>query len=214
MHWVFQSTHVHGNVVFNFRANPMDDLAAFADGYHRAGRALTARLSEAAGYRDYEGYPILYIYRHALELYLKAIVYRGFQFLDLVEADRPKVKKLLTSHRLTMCLPAMHAIFKAVGWSWGTDVKGMQSYREFEGLVRGIEEMDPGSFVFRYPVNCHGNAALGHHTIVNVVDFARNLDPILDLLSGAVLGLHEEFDATAEMTVELRDMLGAVGGTE
>ena len=40
MHWIFRSENPHGNVVFNFRPNPIDDLAAFAAGYHEAGKRL------------------------------------------------------------------------------------------------------------------------------------------------------------------------------
>jgi hypothetical protein len=49
-------------------------------------------------------------------------------------------------------------------------------------------------------------AALGHHTRINCLAFARNLDPILELLGGAVTGLTEEFNTTAEAKFELQQM--------
>lgn len=73
--------------------------------------------------------------------------------------------------------------------------------------MRGIEELDPESYNFRYPTDTKGQAALNHHTVVNPVGFSCNMDPILDVLAGAVLGLHEEFDATAAAKFELQEML-------
>ena len=49
--------------------------------------------------------------------------------------------------------------------------------------------------------------ALDHHTRINCLAFARNLYPILELLDGAVTGLTEEFDATAEAKCELQSIL-------
>ena len=87
------SSDGHGNVVFNFQGSPVGDLSAFAHGYHEAAKVLAERLHAAAGYADYEGYPILFLYRHALELYLKAVVYRGAMLLHLVsEATAPAVR--------------------------------------------------------------------------------------------------------------------------
>jgi hypothetical protein len=71
MHRIFLSEHFHGNVVFNFTVRPIRDLTAFALGYREAGQTLAAKMAAARGYADYDGYPILYLYRHALlELYL------------------------------------------------------------------------------------------------------------------------------------------------
>ncbi len=47
----------HGNVVLNIWGRAVDDLSAFARGYHQAGKALVKKLADARGYADYEGYP-------------------------------------------------------------------------------------------------------------------------------------------------------------
>lgn len=53
-------------------------------GYREAGKVLADRIAAANGYADYDGYPILYLYRHSLELHLKAIVYHGAALLGLI----------------------------------------------------------------------------------------------------------------------------------
>jgi|WetSurSiteA1Bulk_404760.scaffolds.fasta_scaffold14732_2 hypothetical protein len=55
MHWVFQSENSLGKPVFNFRHNPVHDLAPFAAGYHEAGRRLVGVFSGSPGYRDFDG---------------------------------------------------------------------------------------------------------------------------------------------------------------
>lgn len=207
MHHFFESNRPHGNVVFNFRGRAINDLSAFAAGYHEAGKTLVSKMGSAAGYRDYEGYPILFLYRHALELYLKAIVYRGAQLLGLISEEKPHTKKLLTSHKLTRLLPTIEAIFRAVEWEWDFELIGLRSFDDFADLIKEIEKIDPQSYCFRYPVNTAGEAALPQHFVVNVVTFGKKMDSVLELLSGAVTGLQDHWNDTAEMMYLLQEVL-------
>jgi hypothetical protein len=207
MHWVFQSENSRGNVVFNFRHNPIDDLAPFAAGYHEAGKRLAGMFAASPGYRDFDGYPIFFLYRHALELYMKGIVYRGAQLLHLLDISTLDTSKLFKVHRLSRLLLGVKAVFDGAAWSWETNTVGMRTFEEFADLVRGIEELDLDSYTFRYPTDTKGHAALNHHTIVNPVAFARNMDPILELLDSAVLGLSAELDIAAEAKFELQSAI-------
>ena len=164
-------------------------------------------LEASSGYRDFDGYPILFLYRHALELYMKAIVYRGAQLLQLLDIDTLDTSKLFKRHRPSLLLPGVKAVFDGIGWTWDTETAGISNFEDFRKLVQGIEELDPESYNFRYPTDTKGQAALSHHTVVNAIDFSRNMDPILDLLDAAVLGLHEEFNATAEAKFELQNVI-------
>jgi hypothetical protein len=76
-------------------------------------------MASAPGYRDYDGYPIFYLYRHSLELHLKAIVYRGAQLLGLISDEQIDTRSLLTRHELTRLLPTIQAIFKRMAWDGG-----------------------------------------------------------------------------------------------
>jgi|SoiMetStandDraft_2_1073263.scaffolds.fasta_scaffold55092_1 hypothetical protein len=203
----FSNQAVLADVVFNFRGRAIDDLSAFAAGYHEAGKTLISKMESAPGYRDYEGYPILFLYRHALELYLKAIVYRGAQLLGLISDEKPNTEKLLTNHKLIRLLPTIEAIFRAVEWKWDFEVSGLKSFDDFADLIREIEKIDPQSYCFRYPVNTTGEAALSKHFVVNVVNFGKKMDSVLDLLSGAVTGLQERWDDTAEVMYLLQEVL-------
>lgn len=207
MHSIFKSHNPHGNVVINFHDNPIDELAPFARGYHEAGKRLSRILSDSPGYRDFDGYPILFLYRHAFELYLKAVIYRGAQLLHLLDTGSVDTTRIFVVHRLSRLLPAVKTVFEGVGWTWETGLAGINNFDDFEMLVRQIEDLDPDSYSFRYPTNKKGKATLKHHTVVNPIAFGLIMDPILDLLDGAVLGLHEEFDATAEAKFELQEII-------
>ena len=207
MHWVFKSENWHGNVVFNFRHDPINDLAPFAAVYHVAGKRLAGIFEASPGYRDFDGYPILFLYRHALELYMKAVVYRGALLLHLLDMTTLDTAKLFKVHRLSPLVPGVKTVFDGAGWTWETNTAGMRTFEEFAELVRGIEELDLDSYTFRYPTDTKGHAALDHHTIVNPIAFARKMDTILELLDGAVLGLSEEFDAAAEAKFELQSIV-------
>jgi len=199
----------HGNVVFNFQGDhisrQIDDLAAFAVGYHEQGKALVAQFGQDGGYADYEGYPILFLYRHALELFMKAVVYRGADVLGLVHDKEIDTTKLFYKHDLSPLLPHVRAIWEAQDWDFeGT---GLESFADFEDLVRSIDSIDAGSYAFRYPMNKSGQAHLPHHFVINIFDFARGLNGLLDTLHGAVSVLKEEFQLEAEQRYRLQEFV-------
>ncbi|MFQ5926113.1 MAG: hypothetical protein ACE5MH_01620 [Terriglobia bacterium] len=204
MHHFFQSTNFHGNVVFNFTGQPILDLTAFALGYHMAGQALAARMAASRGYADYEGYPILFLYRHALELYLKAIVYRAAMLLKLVSEEQVDTRQLFQRHKLVRLLPAIRAIFNEMDWDF--EGSGLASFDDFASFIRDLDSVDPGSYAFRYPVNRSGEAHLPHHFVVNVVSFAQRMDILLRFLEGGATGIEEHWTAAAESRYELQQL--------
>jgi hypothetical protein len=137
--------------------DPIHDLVPFAIGYREAARALAAPLRGNA-YPDYNGYPVLYLYRHSLELFLKAVVYRGARVMGLVGLERPNVPGLFSKHDLGRLLPAVRAIFRAVDWEW--DGTPIGTHAEFENIVRQVDRIDPKSYAFRYPMSPSGEAHL------------------------------------------------------
>ena len=206
LHPFFSADFVHGNCVFNFSRPATGQRWAFAAGYHEAGKTLVSKMETLRGYRDYNGYPILFLYRHALELYMKAIVYHGAKIIELRTGEILEAGPLLTKHRISLFLPAIRAIFDSIGWKWDFDVSGLKSFDDFDTLVRGIEEVDPESYSFRYPVTKTGEAAHLQHLVINVIAFGKRMDPVLDLLGGAITGLQEQWDLSAEVEYFLQEL--------
>ena len=135
MHEIFKPDNPHGNIVFNLHNDPISDLSAFAKGYHNAAKSLVERFEAAPriGCVDYFGYPIFFLYRHALELYLKAVVSKGKQVLGLLDIGQIDTEKLFCNHNLTNLLPPCRKIFDAMEWSDFEDT-GLNGFSDFENL--------------------------------------------------------------------------------
>lgn len=209
MHRMLTPRGFHGNIVFNFHPRPIRDLTAFAVGYREAGRFLAGRMARANGYADYDGYPVLYLYRHALELYLKAIVYHGAALLRLVSEERVDTERLFERHDLSRLLAPVSAIFDEMGWTF--EGSGFESYGDFALFVRDLDGIDRGSYAFRYPVNRRGEALLPQHFVINVVEFSDHMETLLRFLEGAEIGIDENWQAQAEASHELRQLAAEWG---
>jgi len=143
---------------------------------------------------------------------VKAIIYHGAQLLGLLDLEAPNMSKLFKDHQPSTFLPGVKAIFDDLEWTWDTGTAGISSFEDFKKLVEGIEELDPFSYNFRYPTDTKGKAATNHHTVVNVVDFSRNMDPILELLDYAILDLCTKFDDIAEAKFVLQSIIEQISG--
>ncbi len=193
-----------GNVVFNYTGDLIRDLGAFALGYREAGRVLAVRFRGDA-YACYDGYPVLYLYRHSLELYMKLVVYRGAMLMGLIGKECPNIPGLFSNHRLGRLLPAMRSIFRAMRWDFKDTAIG--TFDEFERVVREIDDIDPGSYAFRYPMNPAEEAHLPHHFTMNVANFGEVMDDLLGYLEGAAGLLDETFQSEAEARYELQQLM-------
>lgn len=78
------------NFAISYTASPKGDFGVFAKGYTLAANRLASLLLEAPRFSEYEAYPVVFLYRHALELSLKHIIYSSallaaFKDLDEIE---------------------------------------------------------------------------------------------------------------------------------
>ena len=193
---------VHGTVALNFRKNPPSEFGVYADAFHEAGRTLVQKLAEANGYLDTDACPIIFLYRQALELYIKGTLVSGERLLALEGKALPIDKRLLGSHRLSPLVPGLVSVFRVAGWQWVTDVPHFRSASEFCRYLKALEAVDPLSFAFRYPTDKSGKANLAHHFSFSIVAFAEILDPVLEFLSGGLSGLEDLWQEAAEAAHE------------
>ena len=205
---LFDSTKSHGNVVFNSGHNPIEDLCAFGAGYHEAGKSLVAKFEKLKGYSDFEGYPIFFLYRHSLELYLKAIAYKGAKLLQLMSyEDIANDPKLLKSHELAKHIPLLKKICIERKWDLDYKIDDSVSLKEAFQLIEELDKIDSNSYTFRYPVNTKGEESLKHHTVLNVIHFGKTLDPVIELLDGMLTGIEHDWDNVAAILYEVQEIL-------
>lgn len=202
----FQQTALHGNVVLNFTSYPKGELAIYGLAYRDAANTLVTALKERRWYSDVDACPIVFLYRHSIELYLKAIILWGAGLVRLQSGEHISTDNLFATHRFRDLLPAVKRIFKEAGWL-GHGPKDVQfgTFEEIEKLILAFEEIDPISFAFRYPVDRQGDANLPDNFHFNVIALGEETSEMLRMLDGAVTGVYEMFQTMASIQ---REMVG------
>jgi hypothetical protein len=186
---LFQASSFYGNVKINLQYAAIDEFGAYASAFHRASQALAEKMFASAGYNDLDACPIVFLYRHALELSLKAIALTGIKIMQL-KGDVPQESGfLLKTHRLLPLLPLLRRTFDTVGWKWDLEIDELCTFEDVERLLQELEDVDSGSYTFRYPVNTNEHPAVPHHFTLHLPTFCHRMDALLDGLEAATMGL-------------------------
>ena len=191
--------HHKMNVVFNWHGGSLDELKYYAEAYHKAANKLIEEYGSTGATRDFEAAPIIYLYRHALELYLKAFILGGSNVLSLSGKATMSSQEILNDHKLSRFIAPFEAIIKEVGWSWDMGVDGLRNKNDLVSLLAEFERIDSNSYTFRYPTNKDGKSALPSHFSFDLYQFAIQVDALLDILDGGLLGIDESLKAAYEM---------------
>lgn len=119
----------------------------YREGYRRAGRLLAEYVCNECKHQDLLVFPIVYNYRHHLELMLKHLIGVG-SYLSSREIT-PEVSRLvLRSHNLDQLWralkPILFAAGQAVGWNpCADDIEGVESYiQQVHAVDRGRSASD------------------------------------------------------------------------
>ena len=134
------------------------------DGYFNAGTVLVDQCERGDNLdRHTLVYPILFCYRHGLELAMKCIISRYDQFAEI-----PK------HHDLWM----LWGVCKTVILEQGSDGEN-EALRAVEQIVKEFHDLDQGSFSFRYSTDKKG-------MVIPLPDVPVDLTKIKDVMTGVV----------------------------
>lgn len=161
-----------GNVVLNLFNTPETELALVAEEYHKAAKLLI----EKGVTNDLAAYPIVYLYRHALELSIKSVLILGGE-VRIIPVVGP-----LNKHRLVPLLPHLKQLF-------GTQYAC--HYKELAEIVKEFDEVDPENQAFRYTLKKNGGPSIRPGFSFSVKRMAEVLDPVLEHLSATWYGIRE-----------------------
>jgi hypothetical protein len=201
----------HGTVVLNWHGTPEQEFTYLAEAFHIVAKDAVATLRQDPHFglhglplKDFQAYPIVFLYRHALELYMKAVILIGSPMLSIKGEAKVDRETLLKTHSLDFLRQEIERIFEAYEWEWDMGVPHFQSVADFRKTIAEFQAVDAKSSTFRYPIDTKGGASLTSHFRFNLFDFSEIIDGLLVALEGATIGAYEELQATYEQMAEAR----------
>ncbi len=154
-----------------------EDWCIYADGYKRAVDILVQDVLKTGTKKNFIVYPIIFLYRHYLELCLKDILRNSSILTDQIPD-----------------IPGHHGI----GDIWNACKKiilYLQSAEEDSSIdldiisqcIREFQKYDPEATAFRYPMNKKGGNSLANLKRIDLLNFSE----VGDKLSNAIGSLSE-----------------------
>jgi hypothetical protein len=178
------------------------DEYAYKEGYRRGAQILVRAVEETQSDQDFLVYPIVFLYRHHIELALKRIIKRAPYLIErpLTTAEN----RHLLGHRLDLLWddfkPMEKPISEAAGWDElpAADVEGIDDY------IRQLCEVDPESYSLRYAHSKKGAPSLPKElSLVNLRHFGDLMERLANYLYGLEAATAHLEDMKQEMESEM-----------
>jgi hypothetical protein len=205
------NNQAHGTVVLNSVGAPEREFTWYGEAFHQAGKLLVEELEKDPRFGLHgfppdwsRALPIVYMYRHALELYLKGIIVAGRDVLPL-RGKPPIDNRVFREHSLQELLSGVERVFEALNWDWNFREPGFRTVSDFRSMIGQFDAVDRKSSAFRYPVKEDGCLpSLGGHFRFNLFEVCDALDPIYPLVDSAAYGAREQLGLEYEQRAEAR----------
>ncbi len=149
----------------------------YASGYKLA----ADKLAEETATEDLDlvVFPMVFLYRHYVELRLKSIIVLGNR-LDGTPCE----------------IPVGHDIGRL--WQQAVETIEKDAIEPINTLIKQLAAADPTGQSFRYSVDSRGQPTLEGIEHINVRNFADRMKEISDLLDGIISGIIAELDAQSD----------------
>ena len=183
------------SAVLNWHNGSDVEIRLYARSLQNAAKTLVAKLEPDRSARtDWDGCPVVLLYREALELHLKALVGEGSSFLK----TRTDPISLSRTHSLRWLAQIVCQIIKAVKWESDFTCEGVASLADFSAVVNEVEALDPVTRAIRSSGAGGKSSVSQYYRTFNVVQFTRRMDALLDLLDVTADALAATWDHRAE----------------
>ncbi len=182
-----------------------EDQLAYVEGYKLGAQRLVQHVVETHSDQDFLVYPIIFLFRHHIELALKRIISRAPYLIEHPLTEQQK-KRLMNSHNLD-CLwkdlkPMIGAVCEVAGCAEPAhaDIQGLDDY------IRQLHEFDAGSFAFRYAHNNQGSPSLpADLKQINVRHFSEMMERLASYLEGIDEATEQLLETKGAMEAEWRN---------
>lgn len=183
------------NFVISFSRTPKYDFGIFAQGYRFAANSVAKELIENGQFPDYKAYPVVFLYRHALELHLKNLIYRVAKLL-VFKGVEDIDNKLHNNHKLDDLSSKVNNILSKL---FPDDKELHQLLKEVVLVAKEFSGIDSDSYSYRYPINTRGEHSTKSNQYVNLRSLATHMDNLLEQLESIDCGLNTETDIAQEI---------------
>jgi len=168
-----------------------DPTELYVIGYKEAGDILVKDVAERRGRADTLIFPIVFLYRHYIELRLKSLLKDGCRLLNREHEQKPV-------HRLSKLWKEVRSILVELWLNHDED-----ELKAMDMLIAQFEAIDPKSTSFRYSKDLNGNNSLQSLQIKSPRVNIRNLADVVDGMSTILDG---SSDAISEYQRYKNDM--------
>jgi len=190
------------NFVTRSRDNPRNAFGVFAKGYLDAASDLAEMLLSSPHFSDYSAYPVVFLYRHSFELFLKNAIYKSVQ-LSSLRGMSDLDSGLYNNHKLIVLAEKVAELIRML---FPDDVGLEGLSEEILRISSEFSEIDPDSFAYRYPIDTKGNPSTRSGQRINLEAFHRNMSELLHELKVVDFGLDVDTSKAEQIHEILEDL--------
>jgi len=177
----------HNNACLNYMH---DHGTAYTEGYRRAADILIRHIDETARDQDFLVYPVVFLYRHHIELQIKQVTGLARR---LLRDDDSRGGDKVTHNLNSLWEVARKLLVQA------DDTLGPSDFRQVSAVVRALSEADLRATGFRYARTAGGGRSLEGIHYINTRRFGEQMAAASDVLDGIDNGLRYLLDLENEM---------------
>jgi hypothetical protein len=175
------------------------EFRQYARSLQNAAKVLVGKLDlDRSARNDWDACPVVLLYRQALETNLKMLVGEGSKFLP----SPTDHITLFKAHSLRWLAQIVCQIIRKIGWESEFKCEGASSLVEFTALVYEVECCDPVSRGVRHSRTGDPQSVSQYFQTSDILQFAKRLDALLDLLGSTTDALAAEWDQRAAALAE------------
>jgi len=181
---------------FYFSNQPTEEFGYYGTGFLEAARTLARSFARRRGRRQIDILPVLFLYRHSIELLAKAVILEGNRLMQQGNAGQDEGKIFAkfgrSRHRLLPLLDPIRQVFEYAHWEWHWPKSAVESFDDARRVIEELDALDPDSLSFRYPTNIRGERAISRDHSIGQRTILAVLDDLAESLDTAVFGLDAE----------------------
>lgn len=166
-----------------------DHGTAYTEGYRRAADNLINHIDETGRDQDFLVYPVMFLYRHHIELLIKQIIELALKLSD--DPGKHPYKK--NNHNLTSLWPVAEKLILEVD-----DTSRKSDFHLIKEVVNELQKVDAPATDFRYARRNDGTRSLEGIKYVNTRRFGEKMGAASDLLDAIDTGLRYLLDQKSE----------------